>query len=989
MIPGILLATGTIKGVVKGAISGDPLPGANIVIKSIYHGTATGLDGEFVLAGVPDGAQTVSISYLGYVEQEITVNISDGATETIEVLLEVLSVQGEEVVITAQAYGQRAAINQQLAANTVTNVVSSEKIQELPDANAAEALGRLPGVSLKRNAGEANKVVIRGLSPKYNNVTIEGVKMASTSDYDRSVDLSLVQSEILAGIEVSKSLRADMDADALGGTVNLRLQEAPMTRKINFAAEGGYDNLGKDFANYKFTGGYSDRFFDKKLGLSLRASHEQKQMPSHSFSAGYQGPWNEQILDENNQPTGEYELLIRTEDITLTEKKQTRHRTNGSLILDFKSDWWTVKFFNLLSIKNDDVLTRTNRQIYTAQSMAASFERNDNQALWETLTRTHSLQNSFIFGASTFKIDLSTTVADVKMNNQFFPFVDDTRLDVDQDWLIYQDPEVVFDAVGGLDSVSIPDTYLQSFRNSNQDLLDRSYDARFDYELTYTLFGSISGELKAGYKYHELTRTSEGIENFYDLQWGGSVARRQNLIDMYPWIETTIGSQRGVSARNFIDPEYDPGKFIDGTYNLAWGGDMDLLTDMEDELRESSSEMYTVAGVQDYQRDYEASERLHAGYIMTELNIGPKLMLMPGVRYEAKSTEYTAYHIKTASNITGVEANLKDTTTYRENAHWFPSLNMKFKATDIISIQGAVYKSASRPSFRQISPLVIYPTVGNNITSNNPYLEPSTAWNYDLGVSIIQPKLGLLTVYGFYKEVSDLVFVLRNYKPNRADEIVGGPEDLRDRLIGPEYYDPLYMSQQGQTNMPFNNPEKAQIYGLELSWQTSFWYLPGILKGLVLDINYTIMHTTTNYPYFDQVQVGTSTGFPPLPIYENRYELREGPMEDQPSSILNVILGFDYKGFSGRISYRYQSNTVEGLDTRYSIFDSYYDTFSLVDLMLKQNITKNISAYANLTNLGNHVDEYFFAEQGNDRPQLPTNSQFYGFRAQLGVRINL
>jgi outer membrane receptor for ferrienterochelin and colicin len=132
-----------------------------------------------------------------------------------------------------------------------------------------------------------------------------------------------------------------------------------------------------------------------------------------------------------------------------------------------------------------------------------------------------------------------------------------------------------------------------------------------------------------------------------------------------------------------------------------------------------------------------------------------------------------------------------------------------------------------------------------------------------------------------------------------------------------------------------------------------------------------------------------SSGFIPLPIYGQEYNTRTGPMEDQPSSILNVILGWDYKGFSARVSYRYQSHTVESLDARYSIFDSYYDTFSLVDLMLKQKITKNISCYANLTNIGNHVDDYYFGEQGEDKPALPTNSQFYGFRAQLGVKIDL
>ncbi len=988
LIPGLLFASGTIKGVVKGSQSGEGLPGANILIKSIYHGTSTDLNGAFVLAGVPEGQQVVTISYMGYVEQEVTVNISDGETETIEISLEVLSIQGEEVVITAQAYGQRAAINQQMAANTVTNVVSAEKIEELPDANAAEALGRLPGVSLKRGSGEANQVVIRGLSPKYNNVTIEGVKMASTSDFDRSVDLSLVQSEMLAGIEVSKSLRADMDADALGGTVNLRLQEAPMVRKISLAAEGGYVNLGKDFANYKFTGGYSDRFFDKKLGVSLRASTEQKQMPSSRFSAGYSGAYNEPVYDENGVVV-DHELLTRTQTITLIDQTQTRHRTNGSLILDYHNDWWDIKFFNLLSIKNDDVLTRNNGREFLTQTMAASYTQNVNEAFWKTMTRTHSLQNTFRFGASKVDVDLSATYADVHMDDQSFPFVEDSRLNIDQDWLIYRDPQEVFESIGGLDSLDISHTYLQELRQSSQQLIDNGYDAKLDYEWSFATGGILSGKLQVGGKFHQLTRTSNGTASYYSQEWGGSVARRQNFLSVFPWVETDLGVQRGINAGNFVDPNYDAGKFLNGRYDLAWGADINLLTDMQATLLDSSADAYYTRGVEDYQRDYEATERLMAGYTMVELNIGSKLMILPGIRYEQMQTEYFAYHIKQADNVVGIEPNPDSVFTDRKNQQWFPSLNMKFKATDFLSIQAAAYKSTSRPSFRQISPLVIYPQTGQDITSNNPWLEPSSAWNFDLGISIMKPKVGLLTVYGFYKEISDLIFVMNGYKPSKKGLIVGGPEDLDDRILGAEYYDPLYLAKEGTTNLPFNNPERAQVYGIELSWQTNFWYLPGILKGLVLDVNYTILKTTTMYPYFESVQVGVdSSGFIPLPIYGQEYKTREGPMEDQPASILNVILGWDYKGFSARVSYRYQSHTVEGLDARYSIFDRYYDTFSLVDLMLKQNITKNISCYANLTNIGNHVDDYYFGEQG-DKPALPTNSQFYGFRAQVGVKINL
>jgi outer membrane receptor protein involved in Fe transport len=285
--------------------------------------------------------------------------------------------------------------------------------------------------------------------------------------------------------------------------------------------------------------------------------------------------------------------------------------------------------------------------------------------------------------------------------------------------------------------------------------------------------------------------------------------------------------------------------------------------------------------------------------------------------------------------------------------------------------------------------LVIYPNDGNYIQSNNPYLEPSTAWNYDLGFSVMNKKIGLFTVYGFYKNVSDLVFTMNQYYPNKKGEIIDGPADLDDRLLGAEYYDERYLIQNGYTNLPFNNTEKATVKGLELSWQTNFWYLPGALKGLVLDVNYTLLDTKTEYPYFQNVIVGyDESGFFPEPIYAPQYQTRKGPMQDQPESILNAILGWDYKGFSSRISYRYQSNTVESLDARYSVFDRYYDTFSLVDVMLSQKITKNISCFANVTNIGNHIDDYYIGEQ-EGRPALPTSSQFYGVRAQLGVRINL
>ena len=161
-------------------------------------------------------------------------------------------------------------------------------MQELPDANAAEAIGRLPGISLKRNSGEADKVVIRGLSAKYSNVTIEGIKMASTSDYDRSVDLSLVQSEMLVRSRNIKIIAPRYGCRCTGRNDQSEIDGSSESRRmIEFGLEGGYANLNQSFGNYKADVGYSDRFFDKKLGVTLRASKERKDMPSQRFNGTY------------------------------------------------------------------------------------------------------------------------------------------------------------------------------------------------------------------------------------------------------------------------------------------------------------------------------------------------------------------------------------------------------------------------------------------------------------------------------------------------------------------------------------------------------------------------------------------------------------------------------------------------------------------------------------------------------------------------------
>lgn len=189
-----------IGGVVKDAQTGDPLPGANVLLLGTGFGASTGVNGTYKVLSVPSGSYTIRVTYIGYDPKEIAIEVQDGIEVKQDFKLEPVGVQGEAVVVTAQALGQNQAINQQLIAPAIVNVVSAARIQELPDANAAESIGRLPGVSILRNGGEGNQVVIRGLQPKYNNVTVDGVRMSSSNANDRSADLSMISPNMLEGI---------------------------------------------------------------------------------------------------------------------------------------------------------------------------------------------------------------------------------------------------------------------------------------------------------------------------------------------------------------------------------------------------------------------------------------------------------------------------------------------------------------------------------------------------------------------------------------------------------------------------------------------------------------------------------------------------------------------------------------------------------------------------------------------------------------------
>ncbi|MEM6806372.1 MAG: carboxypeptidase-like regulatory domain-containing protein, partial [Bacteroidota bacterium] len=164
--PLILLGQNKVlKGLVLDMATSSPMPGAELILLEKSRIEFTDVNGLFNFGLLEPNTYTIQVRYLGYKTDRLSINLADSSGQDISIYLVSDALTTEEVVISTQALGQTKAINQQLNSDAIANIVSADRIQELPDVNAAEAIARLPGIAINRSGGEGQKIVIRGLEP--------------------------------------------------------------------------------------------------------------------------------------------------------------------------------------------------------------------------------------------------------------------------------------------------------------------------------------------------------------------------------------------------------------------------------------------------------------------------------------------------------------------------------------------------------------------------------------------------------------------------------------------------------------------------------------------------------------------------------------------------------------------------------------------------------------------------------------------------------
>jgi len=975
--------TSKISGKVLDATSGEPLAGANVLLIGTSLGAATDLNGGFEIRDVAAGAYTIRTTYVGYDAKETQVQLKGGVPLSITIRLLPVAVQGKEVVVTAQASGQNASINQQLSSMQITNVVSAAKIQELPDQNAAESVGRLPGVSLIREGGEGSQVVIRGLSPQYNRVTIDGVEMASnvasgnnilSTDAsaqdatgnnvgDRGVNLSMISSNSLGGIEVIKAITPDMDAAVLGGVVNFDMRRATrsksgLTPNFTLTAQGAYNQLKNTRNDYKFDVSVENRYFNNSFGIFAEGLAQRRNLSDNELNVGYQLV----NKDQGNIP------LPWLTSLSMQDAYRTRLRYNATLVMDYKGESANVGLMNFFS-SGDTKTTYRNETAYILNA-----QRQLNYGLTGADTKLNVMTNLLSVDASIpfFQVNLrlSNSYSQTQdPNDVTFNFVQDRGgfsggigPSVSQ-----LPPQIIATYIQPNDSTA----WLDNIVNSTSLTKERISQAKVDLEHDFNFSDLLTAKLKFGGSYQYRIRSYDYHQKSGSLIYDGGGTVITAFTDAYPNLSLDNSGYGSLSMANFVYNGYSYGEFLNGNYTIRYPLNDGLMWQLvpiaqKNRASQANGQGFGANGnnLLSTINNYSGNEERSAAYGMFTLNIGDRITIFPGARYQNLTTTYTAGRINIQNPPPNFNYVAPDTTVTESHGYLLPMGHLIYKPLDWFQVHFAYTNALNYPDYSSITPRYLITT--SLVSYNNYQLKPATSENFDLALSAYSNAIGLFTINGFSKRVKNLVLYSHLY----GDTNWTPYPDLR-----------FLRSQSLELTTYINSPFTVNLIGMEIDWQTNFWYLPGPLSGLVLSVNYTRIFSQARYPKSMRNVVYDEQGNAVITIIDTNYTDR---LLNQPNDIVNLAIGYDYKGFSLRISMLYQNNIFRQPDFWFQQ-RAYTAPYTRWDLSVKQEMPwYGFQLYLNLNNLTSANDVTIKAKSS-----YAASEKRDGAEAQLGLRIKL
>lgn len=780
--------------------------GAKVHIKELNVTVVSARDGSFHFPQLPHGDYTLVISYVGVPTVEKKISITDNKTSQQKFVIGEADEAIDNIIVYGHRAGQAGAINRQKNADNLKSIVSADTIGQSPDQNAAEALQRLPGLSIQRDQGEGRFVAIRGIDPNLNNVTINGVNVPSPESGVRSVALDVIPSELIQSLEVSKTVTPDMDANAVGGSIEVKSLSAFDRQGKSYSAtiQGSYNEL-MEASSPKLSGSYTDVFqlsSGAQLGVATAVSWFEREFGSHNVETD--GGWD--TFEFEDAESGDDVEKFAAEEIEQRHYKITRERFGAALNFDLHTSS-TDKYYlrTLYSKFSDDEFRLRNQYKFdkgaidlstynenTARFIDANMERDtkDRYEQQEILSIVLGGENQLTDWLIEYDIGYSKSSEE-----------EPNRLDVT---FIGKDLSLGYDTTGRIPQL----IHTENAHNLNHFELDEvAYENNLteDEELSLKVdfshdfvWQNHNAQVKFGFKHQSREKFNNADITIYDDGFDDITAQ-----------------QFATSA-----PRYQLGNFGPGLSQQALKRFvLNQRTNFEEDPLKST--------IESQGSSFKSEEDVNAAYAMLTLDID-KWRIITGLRYENTRFKTQGHKVElVADEINDNEQVLITPWQVNESYdHLLPSLHVKYSASEKLLARFAFTQTIARPTFGDSAAFQI---IESEITEEdgiinterkaevgNPDLAPYESDNLDLSIEYYPGSIGVLSAGLFYKDID-------NY------------------IVQSEVQDNGQWTGYKEVIQPINGGA-ASLTGLELSWTKNFQ------SGIFVSANSTFVDTNDKLP---------------------------------------------------------------------------------------------------------------------------------------------
>jgi len=791
---------GIVTGRIYNPATGEYVRNARVEITGTGQMTISGDGGEYRLANVPAGPAVVTVNYAGYRVDAATLEVPAGATVTHDfqiVSTETAATDADEVVklekmvVSAGREGNAKAIMEQRSSMNITNTIATDVFGDLPEGNVGEFLRFMPGVQMDTTFGEPRFAMLRGLGPEYNTVTVDGLPLAAADANNgangRAFTFEMASLGSMDSIEVSKTISADVDANAPAGTINMRMKRAydRQGRRIsltgNLAMHDSALALGR--SNGPFDTGetrkirpggqldYSDTFFNRRLGIVVNLGRSDLYGDASRMTHNY-----------NYTTTAADQRYGVMNTIAFLSAPRFYQRNNASLTADFRatpdlslglkifyfnSDLWTPQRTVTMTagtrtaVTGDGVTDLTSATNSSISDSGISYIQKYGKSLMIAPSFDWKLGNLRLEGRFALTDAKSWYASEDRgvMRNPGALAVANARFTATRSSVMTPDWQIT--QISGND-ISNPASFPSSSTMSTVDgrtSTQKFYTAMLDATLPTTIAG-VPVVWKAGGKYSYEGRGYDNLITLHQYRYTGPGSYWADKVAEFVFNDTGTGSRiTSISGGRIFMPDlsaaYRDFKANPGNYQ----------------------QVLTAAGAYDawVSNHSRYGEEIGAAYLMGTAQLTPKASLRAGLRYEKTTniaTEPDSYSSaevaaagypvlasgEMASTVEGIYYQFMS-RPWRERRSsfddFFPSASFKYELPYDIDMSLGFSTTIRRAPYSVLSGAFRVNDTNQTVTVTNANLQPESAKNYALRFARYSKSLGMVSVSFFENQIED------------------------------------------------------------------------------------------------------------------------------------------------------------------------------------------------------------------------------------------